>query len=155
MPTESPIRSLLFTTEFLFAALDLLLTRKPSQTTCAIIWICTGTLGALLCDEKSSLLFKNLILSVELGELPLVKTAANLVHQIIYSNKQLLAGMITAGWDQHNGGQVYSISLGGSIVRQPFAISGSGSTYIYGYCDAHFQRGMTRDECIKFVTRGT
>jgi len=93
--------------------------------------------------------------SVELGELPLVNTAAHLVHQIIYNNKQLLAGMITAGWDQHKGGQVYSISLGGSIVRQPFAISGSGSTYIYGYCDAHFKRGMTREECVKFVTHGT
>ena len=90
--------------------------------------------------------------SVDLGELPIIKKKTNLVHQIIYNNKQLLAGMITAGWDQHNGGQVYSISLGGSLVRQPFAISGSGSTYVYGYCDAHFKRGMTREECTKFVT---
>ncbi len=31
---------------------------------------------------------------------------------------------------------------------------GSGSTYIYGYCDAHFKKGMTRDECIHFVKQG-
>lgn len=29
--------------------------------------------------------------------------------------------------------------------------SGSGSTYIYGYCDAHFKEGMTKGECIDFV----
>ena len=31
---------------------------------------------------------------------------------------------------------------------------GSGSTYIYGYCDAEFKEGMTRAECEKFVTNG-
>ena len=29
--------------------------------------------------------------------------------------------------------------------------AGSGSTYIYGYCDATYRDGMTRDECEKFV----
>ena len=47
--------------------------------------------------------------------------------------------------------QVYSIPLGGMYVRQPFAIGGSGSTYIYGYCDANFKAGMTKEECIQFV----
>jgi len=89
--------------------------------------------------------------SMELGEPPLVNTAASLVQQICYNNKQLLAGMIVGGWDESNGGQVYSISLGGSLVRQPYAIGGSGSTYIYAYCDASFKKGMTQDECVKFV----
>ena len=30
-------------------------------------------------------------------------------------------------------------------------IVGSGSTYIYGYCDAHFKQDMTKEECIEFV----
>ena len=30
---------------------------------------------------------------------------------------------------------------------------GSGSTYIYGFCDAEYKDGMTRDECISFVSR--
>ena len=50
--------------------------------------------------------------------------------------------------------QVYSIPLGGMCVRQPFAIGGSGSTYIYGYCDAHYKKGMTREECVEFVKNG-
>ena len=32
-----------------------------------------------------------------------------------------------------------------------FLCVGSGSTYIYGYCDAHFKQGMTKEECIEFV----
>lgn len=28
---------------------------------------------------------------------------------------------------------------------------GSGSTYIYGYCDATYRDGMSKDECIEFV----
>ena len=50
--------------------------------------------------------------------------------------------------------QVYSIPLGGMCVRQPFAIGGSGSTYIYGYCDAHYKKGMTKEECVEFVKNG-
>ena len=54
--------------------------------------------------------------------------------------------------------QVYAIPLGGSMVKQPFAIGkraflsfvaaaefgagGSGSTYIYGWVDANYREGM-------------
>lgn len=92
--------------------------------------------------------------STELGGLPLVSTAANLVQQMIYQNKDnLLASMICAGWDSALGGQVYCVPLGGVRVRQPFAIGGSGSTYIYGLCDANFKEGMTKEEALDFVRR--
>lgn len=90
--------------------------------------------------------------SIELGEAPLVKTASSLVQQMCYYNKDnLLAGMIVAGWDKAFGGQVYCIPLGGLRVRQPFAIGGSGSTYIYAYCDSHFKEGMSKEEALAFV----
>jgi len=90
--------------------------------------------------------------SIELGEPPLVKTAASLFQELCYNNKdRLLAGIICAGWDRLQGGSVYSIPLGGALVRQRFAIGGSGSTYIYGYCDANFREGMTKQQCIDFV----
>lgn len=90
--------------------------------------------------------------SAELGDDPEVKTAANLFKQICYSNKNfLLAGIICGGWDKHDGGSVYTISLGGATVRQPWSIGGSGSTYIYGYCDAHYREGMNQEECEEFV----
>ena len=37
----------------------------------------------------------------------------------------LQAGMIVGGWDKYEGGQIYSVPLGGTILKQPFAIGGS------------------------------
>lgn len=63
----------------------------------------------------------------------------------------MTAGIIVAGYDEKNGGEVYSVSLGGSIHKSPYAIAGSGSTYIYGYCDQHFKADMSKEEAISFV----
>ncbi|EPZ30856.1 20S proteasome subunit [Rozella allomycis CSF55] len=90
--------------------------------------------------------------AVEHGEAPEVFTAARLFQEVCYQNKdRLMAGIIVGGWDKYHGGRVYSIPLGGALVREPFAIGGSGSSYIYGFCDSNFKPGMTRDECIWFV----
>ena len=63
-----------------------------------------------------------------------------------------MAGIIVAGWDEKDGASVYNIPLGGSLHKQPFAIGGSGSTYIFGYCDSNFREGMTKEEAVQFVT---
>lgn len=47
----------------------------------------------------------------------------------------LQAGLIVAGWDKQEGGSVFAIPLGGTLVQVPFTIGGSGSAYIYGLCD--------------------
>ena len=67
---------------------------------------------------------------------------------------KLSAGLIVAGWDKLNGGSVYNIPLGGGLFKGPWAIGGSGSTYIYGYCDATFQEGWGRDQTVEFVRNG-
>ncbi|KAI9324600.1 nucleophile aminohydrolase [Zopfochytrium polystomum] len=86
------------------------------------------------------------------GEPPRVHTAASMFQELCYSNKdQLSAGIIVGGWDKHDGPSVWSIPLGGSLHRQPFAIGGSGSTYIYGYCDAQYKEGMGREEAVAFT----
>ncbi|KAJ1813239.1 Proteasome subunit beta type-1, partial [Coemansia sp. RSA 2598] len=86
------------------------------------------------------------------GEAPTVKIAATLFQEICYQNKsQLMAGIIIGGWDKQEGGSVYNIPLGGSLHREPLSIGGSGSTYIYGYCDKVFRPDMSRDECVDFV----
>ena len=38
------------------------------------------------------------------------------------------------------------------LTRMPFSTGGSGSTYIYGYVDGNFKPGMTKEECLKFVS---
>ncbi len=47
------------------------------------------------------------LISVEMGEPPLVKTAATLFRRSCYKGREkTIAGIICAGWDKINGGQV-------------------------------------------------
>ncbi|KAG8698812.1 Proteasome subunit beta type-1 [Ceratobasidium sp. 395] len=86
------------------------------------------------------------------GTRPPVHTAATLFQKLCYENKDnLSAGIIVAGWDKEVGPSVYNIPVGGGLFRQPWAIGGSGSTYVYGYCDATYKEGWGRDETINFV----
>lgn len=90
--------------------------------------------------------------SLEKGGAPEIPIAANILNQICYGNKNnLMAGMVCAGWDEKNGGCVYSIPLGGGIFREAYTIGGSGSGFIYGYCDANFRKGMSKAEAQQFV----
>ena len=74
-----------------------------------------------------------------------------------YTNKNWLsASIIIAGWDKYEGGQVYSCPLGATLAKKvPFALGGSGSSYNYGYIDAHFQdnTGWAQDRARKEVRR--
>lgn len=67
---------------------------------------------------------------------------------------QLLAGIIVAGWDKQNGGQVYQVPLGGMCIRRPYAIGGSGSSYVHGFIREFYREGMSRSETVEFVKKG-
>lgn len=83
---------------------------------------------------------------------PMTQTAASIFQEICYNNKDnLRAGLIIAGWDERHGGQVYSIPIGGSLHKQAYAIGGSGSTYIYGFCDANWEEAMDEEDAVDFV----
>jgi hypothetical protein len=43
---------------------------------------------------------------------------------VINIQNMLQAGMIVGGWDKYEGGQIFSVPLGGTILKQPFAIGG-------------------------------
>lgn len=95
------------------------------------------------------------VYAVEHGQPP-VKTAAALFQEVVYQNKDALsAGIIVAGWDPKCGGSVFNVPLGGGLFQQPWAIGGSGSSYIYGYCDSHWKPGMTKEETLEFVKNCT
>lgn len=90
--------------------------------------------------------------SIEIGRSPAVKTAATLFERYLYEYKEQLTGsIICAGYDSIEGGTVYVVPLGGGLHKQPYVIGGSGSTYIYGFCDANWREGMNREEARKFV----
>jgi len=88
------------------------------------------------------------------GKPPKVITAASYFREMCYHNKNgLTAGIIVAGWDAAKGGQVYSVPVGGALLERPYTIGGSGSTYIYGFCDAYYKPGMTREQCEEFTAK--
>ncbi|CAH8486212.1 unnamed protein product [Schistosoma rodhaini] len=92
---------------------------------------------------------------LEMNREPTVLEAAVSCKHFCYNYRDdLVAGIIVAGWDEELGGQIYSIPLGGMLIRQPIVIGGSGSTYTYGYVDHGFRKGMTREECVSFVLKG-
>lgn len=73
-------------------------------------------------------------------------------QSICYANKDALsAGIIVAGYDAENGASVYNVPLGGGLFKAPWAIGGSGSSYIYGFCDANYREGMSKEEIIEFA----
>ncbi|GAB2276114.1 proteasome chaperone 1, partial [Dionaea muscipula] len=91
---------------------------------------------------------------IQLGQPATAKVAANLVRLLSYNNKdRLQAGLIVGGWDRYNGGKIYGVPLGGTIIEQPFAIGGSGSSYLYGFFDQAWREGMTKDEAEQLVVK--
>merc|ERR1712025_1501746 len=97
--------------------------------------------------------------SVEFGAPPNVHTAAYLFKNISYEYRDsLTAGIIVAGWDAEKGGQVYSVPIGGALVRQKASIGGSGSTFLYGFLDSEYGRDvepkdMNKDRCVDLVKK--
>ncbi|XP_068164363.1 proteasome subunit beta type-6 [Antennarius striatus] len=90
--------------------------------------------------------------SIELDEPPLVETAANLFKASCYRyREELTAGILVAGWDRRKGGQVYSVPIGGMLVRQPVSVGGSGSSYIYGFMDSNYKPGLSREQCLELT----
>ncbi|GIL62796.1 hypothetical protein Vafri_16966 [Volvox africanus] len=90
--------------------------------------------------------------SAESGEEPSVLMAANLVRLLNYNNKDHLVGaMLVVGWDKHAGGQLYGVPISGTLAKEKWAIDGSGSSYIWGYCDSEFKEDMTRAEAENWV----
>lgn len=79
--------------------------------------------------------------------------AASLFQEMCYNNKDgLTAGIICAGYDDEaECGRVYSVPLGGSLHEHEYTIAGSGSVFIYGYCDQHFKKDFTKEEAVQFV----
>jgi len=66
---------------------------------------------------------------------------------LLSAQDALMAGVIVGGWDPVDGGSVYVLPLGGTLMKMPFAIGGSGSTYIYGHVDSAYKPNMSREEC--------
>lgn len=65
----------------------------------------------------------------------------------------ITAGIIVAGYDDVNGGQVFSVPLGGMLIRQSCTIGGSGSSFIYGFVRENYSENMEKEACVEFVKK--
>lgn len=84
------------------------------------------------------------------GTVPSVEKAARLVSSIIYENNEhLTAAMIIAGYDTEP--RIYKVNVCGSLIEGDILIGGSGSAYIYGFCDTHFTKDMGFEEAVAFA----
>ncbi|KAK1576502.1 hypothetical protein Q3G72_014492 [Acer saccharum] len=92
--------------------------------------------------------------TIQLGQPATVKVAANLVSKNMLQTGGLI---IVGGWDKYEGGKINGVGrLGGSgsvVIEQPFAIGGSGSSYLYGFFDRAWKQGMTKQEAEQLVVK--
>jgi len=96
--------------------------------------------------------YKLSLAEVQQGRPATVKDAAMAFKEICYEYRDsLMAGILVAGYDKVNGGKVYSVPIGGMCVNQPFAIGGSGSTYLYGMMDNRYKPGMSQESVEQLV----
>ncbi|KAK9683947.1 hypothetical protein RND81_10G177000 [Saponaria officinalis] len=92
--------------------------------------------------------------TIQLDQPAAVRVAANLVRLLSYNNKDMLqTGVIVGGWSEHEGGKIFGIPLGGTIIEQPFSIGGSGSSYLYGFMDQAWKEGMTKEEAEALLVK--
>jgi len=59
--------------------------------------------------------------------------------------------MICSGWDPYKGYQIYSVNQTGFFQEGDYALSGSGSTFIWGYFDANYNKNMTLEQAKEFI----
>ena len=86
--------------------------------------------------------------------LPPVKSAANIMREIIYNNKQRLsASMICAGWDPYFGSQIYQVNPEGFFNVCDHVIAGSGGSFIRGLMEAEYRKDFTAAEAKQFLLK--
>ena len=47
----------------------------------------------------------------------------------------------------------YQVPIGGALIRQSCSIGGSGSTYLYGFVDAHYDKKMNKEDCVDLAKK--
>lgn len=90
-------------------------------------------------------------LSLLEGTAPSVEKTARLISKIIYENKEhLTASIIVAGYDDVP--RLFKVNVCGTLeASEDILIGGSGSGFIFGYCDQHYRPNMSLEEAIGFA----
>ncbi len=84
-----------------------------------------------------------------------VRSAATLTSNILAGSRYYpyWVGLIIGGVD-HDGSHVYSLDMVGGAIPDEYVTTGSGSPYVYGVLEDHFQKGMSMSDTLDLAIRG-
>ena len=88
------------------------------------------------------------------GQPMTVKSAATLTSNILAGSRfyPYWVGLILGGVDK-NSGHVYALDMVGGAIPDEYVTTGSGSPYVYGVLEDHYQKGISESEGIDLAIR--
>jgi len=88
------------------------------------------------------------------GQLMTVKSAATLTSNILSGSRfyPYWVGLILGGVDK-DGGHVYALDMVGGAIPDEYVTTGSGSPYVYGVLEDHYESGLTVSDGIDLAAR--
>jgi len=89
------------------------------------------------------------------GQPMTVKSAATLTSNILAGSRfyPYWVGLILGGTDR-DGGHVYALDMVGGAIPDDYVTTGSGSPYVYGVLEDHFEKGLTVSDGTDLAIRG-
>ncbi len=88
------------------------------------------------------------------GQSMSIKSAATLTSNILAGSRYYpyYVGLILGGVDRE-GGHVYALDMVGGAIPDDYVTTGSGSPYVYGVLEDHYQQGLTVSEGVDLAAR--
>jgi proteasome beta subunit len=83
-----------------------------------------------------------------------VKSAATLTSNVLGGNRfyPYYVGLILGGIDR-DGGHVYALDMVGGAIPDDYVTTGSGSPYVYGVLEDHYEKGLSVTDGIDLAIR--
>jgi proteasome beta subunit len=83
-----------------------------------------------------------------------VKSAATLTSNILAGSRfyPYWVGLILGGVDR-DGGHVYALDMVGGAIPDEYVTTGSGSPYVYGVLEDHYEKGLSVNEGLDLAIR--
>jgi proteasome beta subunit len=84
-----------------------------------------------------------------------VRSAATLTSNILAGSRYYpyYVGLILGGIDR-DGGHVYSLDMVGGAIPDDYVTTGSGSPYVYGVLEDHYEKGLSVSDGEDLAIRG-
>ena len=89
------------------------------------------------------------------GQSMTVRSAATLTSNVLGGNRfyPYYVGLILGGIDRE-GGHVYALDMVGGAIPDDYVTTGSGSPYVYGVLEDHYEKGLLVNDGIDLAIRG-